>query len=124
MTPQFTVERTRFVIAVPNLVTSGAFYHDVLGFEVSELAPGWLIYRSGNCIIMAGECPDALPPSQLGDHRYFAYLEVHDIEGFYARVTAAGAKIGKSLRNESWGMREFSVTTADGHRIMFGEPTK
>jgi len=122
MQTQPLVQKSRFVIAVPNLAVSSAFYRDALGFEIAELAPGWLLYRSGSCIIMAGECADAIPPTQLGDHRYFAYLEIHDIDSFYTRVTTAGAKVGKSLRNEPWGMREFSVTTADGHRIMFGEP--
>ena len=115
------VTKTRFVIAVPNLARSSTFYRDVLGFDIEELAPGWLVYRSGSCIIMAGECADAIPPSELGDHRYFAYLEINDIDSFHSRVTAAGAKIGKSLRNEPWGMREFGLTTIDGHRIMFAE---
>ena len=122
MSAASVVERTRFVIAVPNFAVSAAFYRDVLGFEVAELAPGWLIYKSGRCIIMAGECPDALSPAQLGDHSYFAYLEISSIDSFYTRVTEAGARLGKPLRNEPWGMREFGVITADGHRIMFAEP--
>jgi uncharacterized glyoxalase superfamily protein PhnB len=123
MNDRLNVIKTRFVIAVPDLKLSSAFYRDVLQFEVGELAPGWMIYQAGNCIIMAGECRDAMPPAQLGDHSYFAYLEISGIDSFFAAVTSAGAKIGKPLRDEPWGMREFGVMTADGHRIMFGEPT-
>ena len=71
---------------------------------------------------MAGECPEALPPSELGDHSYFAYLHVKEIDAYHAAVQAAGARVMKPLRDEPWGMREFGVFTADGHRIMFGEP--
>ena len=117
------IAKTRFVIAVPDLKVSSAFYRDVLGFKIHTIPdPGWLFYTFGDCTIMAGQCPDAIPPSELGDHSYFAYLEVDDIDRFYDTVVAAGAKIRKSIRNEPWGMREFGLVTADGHRIMFAAP--
>lgn len=113
----------RFVIAVPNLRESAAFYRDVLGFTIQSIPdPGWLFYSCGDCMIMAGECPDAIPPSQLGDHSYFAYLQVEDIDSLHESVRRAGAQISKAIRDEPWQMREFGVVTADGHRIMFGAP--
>ena len=51
-----------YVLAVPDLARSSAFYRDVLGFEIQEMAPGWLAYVKDSCRIMAGECPDAMPP--------------------------------------------------------------
>jgi uncharacterized glyoxalase superfamily protein PhnB len=68
---------------------------------------------------MAGESPGAIPASQLGDHSYFAYLEISEINLFYESVQSGGATISKAIRNEPWGMREFGIVTADGHRIMF-----
>jgi catechol 2,3-dioxygenase-like lactoylglutathione lyase family enzyme len=118
-----TISKSTFVIAVPNLKTSAAFYRDVLGFSIQKIGdPGWLLYISGACTIMAGECPEAIPPADLGDHSYFAYLQLDDIRSYYESVRAAGAVIGKPLRDEPWGMREFGLVTADGHRIMFGQP--
>jgi catechol 2,3-dioxygenase-like lactoylglutathione lyase family enzyme len=112
-----------FVIAVPNLEKSAAFYRDVLGFRIDSIPdPGWLFYRSGGCTIMAGECPDALPPAELGDHAYFAYFQVEDIDLLHQSVRAAGAEICKTVRDEPWQMREFGVVTADGHKIMFAMP--
>jgi catechol 2,3-dioxygenase-like lactoylglutathione lyase family enzyme len=117
------VKRTRFVIAVPDFKISSAFYRDVLGFSVHTIPnPGWLFYVSGECTIMAGECPDEIHPSKLGDHSYFAYLEIENIDPYYESVRAKGAKIRKALRDEPWGMREFGLETADGHRIMFASP--
>jgi catechol 2,3-dioxygenase-like lactoylglutathione lyase family enzyme len=119
--PEFT--QSSFVIAVPDLKKSATFYRDVLGFTIHPVSdPGWLFYTSGNCRIMAGECPDSIPPSQLGDHSYFAYLQVTDIDSLHDSVRAAGVQLCKPLRDEPWQMREFGVVTADGHRIMFGSP--
>ncbi len=113
--------RPRYVIAVPDLERSARFYGDVLGFEVREVGdPGWRFFVRDGCVIMAGECPDALPPVELGDHSYFAYLEVDGIERWYDDVVAKGVEIVKPLRAEPWGMREFGIRTADGHRILFG----
>jgi uncharacterized glyoxalase superfamily protein PhnB len=110
------------VIAVPDLAASGAFYRNVLGFEIEEMSdPGWRFFVRDACRIMAGECPDAMPASALGDHSYFLYLMVDDAEAFHARAVANGAEITKSLRDESWGNREFGLRTIDGHRIMVGQ---
>lgn len=123
MAPRLT--GSLFVIAVPELAHSAAWYHEVLGFEVLEVGdPGWRIFRRGAVRIMAGECPDALPAHDLGDHSYFAYLFVEDIDAYYAQVRARGAEIIKPLRDEPWGMREFGVRTVDGHRIMFGQESR
>ncbi len=120
-----TVAAVRFVIAVPDLERSAAYYRDVLGFEVQGLGddPGWRVYERGACTIMAGECADAIPARELGDHSYFAYLNVDTpaaLDAYHGEVVARGAELVKPLRDEPWGMREFGVRTADGHRIMFG----
>ena len=114
------IREYRYVLAVPDLGKSSAFYRDVLGFDIHELAPGWLLYVKGSCQIMAGECRDALPPRELGDHSYFGYFVVDDLDAYHRRATEAGAEIVKSIRTEPWGMREFGLRTADGHRLMLG----
>ena len=48
------ITKSRFVIAVPDLQKSAAFYRDVLGFTIHSISdPGWLFYRCGNCTIMS-----------------------------------------------------------------------
>jgi len=117
-----TIRRTLFVLAVPDLSRSAAFYRDVLGFEVSEIGdPGWRLYVRDGCRIMAGACPDAIPASQLGDHSYFGYLVVDDVDAYHRRAASAGAEIVKPLASEPWGMREFGLRTVDGHRLMIGQ---
>jgi catechol 2,3-dioxygenase-like lactoylglutathione lyase family enzyme len=105
------IRHCRYVLAVPNLQRSADYYRDVLGFEVLPMPDsGWRFFRRDDCVIMAGECRDALSPDALGDHSYFAYLEVD------------GVDLVQQLRAESWGMAEFGIRTIDGHRIMFGSP--
>jgi catechol 2,3-dioxygenase-like lactoylglutathione lyase family enzyme len=117
------LQNPKYVLAVGDLAKSAAFYRDVLGFTIHEIGdPGWRVFGRDACVIMAGECPDAPSPQDIGDHSYFAYVEVEPIDVFYAEVTERGAELIKTLRNEPWGMREFGIRTADGHRIMFGSP--
>lgn len=112
---------TRFVVAVHDLKRSAEFYRDVLGFEIQEIGdPDWRFFTKDQCCIMAGECPDALPIRRLGDHSYFAYLMVSNIDEYFERVSAKGAEIIKPLQDEPWFMREFGIRTVDGHRMMFG----
>lgn len=115
------ITATRYVLAVPDLQKSAAFYRDVMGFTIHEIGdPGWRFYVKDGFCIMAGDCPDAIPPGELGDHSYFAYIVMNDIDAYFEQVKNAGAEVLKELRTEPWGMREFAIRTVDGHRIMFG----
>lgn len=111
----------RYVIAVHDLERTARYYRDVLGFSVHEVGdPGWRFFTRDRCFIMAGECPDALSPADLGDHSYFAYMEVDGICELYESLVAKDVELLKKLREEPWGMIEFGIRTIDGHRIVFG----
>ena len=116
------IQRTLYVIAVSNLERSASFYHRVLGFTIEDIGdPGWRMYVRDGCRIMAGECPDSISPQDLGDHAYFAYFVISDVDTEYNNVIAHGGEIIKPLQDEPWGMREFGLRTIDGHRIMIGK---
>ena len=111
-----------FVIAVPDLEKSARYYDNVLGFQVSEIGdPGWRIYVKDACHIMAGNCSEAIPPNELGDHSYFCYLVVENADDYYAELISNNAEISYAPEDKPWQMREFAITTIDGHRIMVGE---
>lgn len=114
-----TILQNHYVLAVHDLAVSENFYVDVLGFAVVNKPPGWVFVKKDNCMIMIGECRDALAPVALGDHNYFAYLVVDDADAYHAQIKGK-AELLKAPRNEPWGMREFGVKTPDGHRIMIG----
>ena len=112
--------KLKTVIRCVDYERSRRFYVDVLGFAIVNEPPGWIFVRKDNCMIMLGECPDDMHPSQLGCHSYFAYLRVDDADAYYTQVKAAGATSIRPIGDKPWGMREFSVTTPDGHRITIG----
>lgn len=116
------IKETMFVIAVPDLEKSADYYNNVLGFQVSEIGdPGWRMYVRDNCHIMAGNCPDAIEPNEMGDHSYFCYLVVESANDYYSELISNKAEISQSPEDKPWQMREFAITTIDGHRIMVGE---
>ena len=86
--------KPRYVIAVHDLERSARYYRDVLGFEIREVGdPGWRFFVRDQCFIMAGECQGALSPQELGDHSYFAYVEVDGIDTFYESARAKDATV-------------------------------
>lgn len=116
------IKETMFVIAVLNLQKSSDFYQNILGFDVAEIGDdGWRMYVKDDCHIMAGNCPDAIAPNELGDHSYFCYLVVESADNYYAELISNKAELSKPPEDKPWQMREFAITTIDGHRIMVGE---
>ncbi len=111
----------RYTLAVRNLATSTSFYIDMLGFELLNEYPGWSFLGRDNVIIMLGECTDERPASEIGDHSYFAYIEVRDASMLFQEFETKGVHFIKRIQDEIWGMREFGIQTVDGHRIMFGQ---
>ena len=123
-TSEKQITASAHVLAVRDLERSKQFYADVLGFEdLNVPAPGWCFMQRDACQLQLGECPDALPAAETGEHSYFAYLYVEDAAALFAQAEAGGAEIIKPLQDEPWGMREFALRTPDGHRIMVGEPS-
>lgn len=113
-----------FVLAVPDLERSAAYYRDVLGFRILwEDGADWRLAECDGVRIMLGHCPNEKPATEIFPHDWFGYLEVDDIDGFRAEIVARGA-ICSELRDQSYGMREITVTTIDGHRIVFGQENR
>lgn len=116
-----TITGTNFVLAVPDAMTTARWWVDVMKFDSIRDLGGWVFVGRGPCTIMLGSCPDAIPPGDLGDHQYFGYIEFDDIDAYYAEIDREKADIIKKPTSEEWDMREFSVRSPDGHRVMFGE---
>jgi predicted enzyme related to lactoylglutathione lyase len=119
---QLHVARHDYVLAVHDLDRTRDWFVRVLKCTADEVDPGsWIFCRSEGFTFMIGRCPDALPPSQLGDHAYFAYLFVNDVDAWAAHVANEGAEILAPPSTKPWGVRELALRTVDGHRIMLGE---
>ena len=116
------IENSRCVLAVRNLQVSTRYYLDVLGFKKDPIdADGWSFLTRDTFRLMLGECVDEQPASALGNHSYFAYWNVDDVDGFFEEITARNALVTSQPSDKPWGLWEFSMTTPDGHRITCGQ---
>jgi catechol 2,3-dioxygenase-like lactoylglutathione lyase family enzyme len=115
-----SILQNHYVLAVHDVRRSADFYVQMLGFRIVDDPPGWIFVVKDNCMIMLGECPDDIHPSELGCHSYFAYLRVADADSYYDDLKAKGADILSEIEDKPWKMREFGLRTADGHRITIG----
>src|SRR5262245_40652891 len=112
--------QNHYVLAVHDLKASSKFF-ELLGFKITSQPDGWNFLQRDNCMVMLGECPDAIRPGELGDHSYFGYLRVDDVDGYYQDLKVSGVKILSPIETKPWEMREFSVMSPEGHRIMIGQ---
>ena len=111
----------RFTLAVPDLAKSTDYYTSVLGLRIDFEAPGWSFLSRGRFRVMLGECTEATPPKELGDHSWYGYVTVSDAAALFAEYQRAGVEFTQQLSDKPWGMREFGIRTIDGHRLMFGQ---
>jgi uncharacterized glyoxalase superfamily protein PhnB len=116
------IVNSRCVLAVRDLEVSTRYYKEVLGFSQDPIdADGWSFLTRDTFRVMLGECANERPASELGDHSYFAYWNVDDVDGFYREIVDRGALVTSEPTNRPWGLREFGLHTPDGHRITCGE---
>jgi predicted enzyme related to lactoylglutathione lyase len=112
---------SRSVLAVRDLDVSTRYYVDVLGFQKDFDAAGWSFLSRDRFRVMLGECVDERPAGELGNHSWYAYWNVEGVDDLYRELVSRGALVSSSPTDKPWGLREFGLTTPDGHRIVCGE---
>ena len=120
----------------PNVITadiarSTAFYRDVLGFSVARTVPdeapfvfAWL-ERDGvnvflNDLDAVRKDSPAGAPIDVGKSGVMMFIDVEDVLGFWRTVKDA-ARVIMPIKDQWYGMREFSVADPDGYVITFAE---
>jgi predicted enzyme related to lactoylglutathione lyase len=110
------------VLAVQDLERSRRFYLDVLGFTEDPIsAAGWAFLSKDAFHVMLGECRDGVPAADTGNHSWYIHLLVDDVDAYHREVRARGAEILTAPTNRAYGLREFTLCTPDGHRLMIGQ---
>ncbi|HEX3320746.1 MAG TPA: VOC family protein [Terriglobales bacterium] len=116
------IVNSRCVLAVRDLAVSTRYYMDVLGFQKDPInAEGWSFLTRDSFRVMLGECVDERPAVELGNHSWYAYWNVEGVDDLYKEFMAKGAMVSSAPVNKPWGLREFGLSTPDGHRIVCGE---
>jgi catechol 2,3-dioxygenase-like lactoylglutathione lyase family enzyme len=120
------LEGTRHILAVRDLRAATDFFVNVLGLQrdFGDGSDGWSWLSRDNFRVGLGECAEAMPAHELGDHSYVAYVNVDDVDGLYAELVSRGAPIRTAPETKPWGMREFALRTPEGHRMTFGSAAR
>ncbi len=115
------VVHTRHVLAVKDLKIETNYYLEKLGFTRDFTAPGWEFLSFGEFKVMLGECSDEMTAEATGNHSWFAHCLVENVDEVYQELVERGAKVLAMIGSRPWGIRDFTIVTPDGHRIVFGQ---
>src|SRR5688500_4910275 len=124
MTKERNVVHTRHVLAVKDLAVETDYYLEKLGFDRDFTVPGWEFLSFGDFKVMLGECSEEMTAEATGNHSWYAHVLVENIDAVYEELLGREAKILSPIANQPWGIRDFSVVTPDGHRIVYGHLTE
>ena len=108
-----TLVRAVPVLPTSDLAASAAFW-ETAGFDVEQFGADFAVAERDGVELHLVE----LEPE--GRDRGQAYVHTRDVDGVHAAWSGAGLPITE-LRDEPWGMREFSVVDPGGNRIRVGK---
>ena len=119
------------MLNVSDIEASLEFYRDALDFKVVSNPDavkewGWATIRSGWTEIMLAQTeppadqPGINDPESANAWSAIFYFYPDDVARLYAQVIAHGYQ-PTALKVTVYGMREFSLSDPDGHRLSFGQ---
>lgn len=118
------------LVFASDLAVSTDFYRDLLGADPIEVSDTFVLFEGGlglhdgaaliESIYRPERRESALP---WGRDNVAFYFESDDLDGDYARISAAHPLIHE-LRTEPWGGRIFRLYDPDNHVVEVGEPTQ
>lgn len=104
------------IFQVANMQRALDYYTQVLGFGIEWTAgePPTHASVARDGVEISLTAASAPVPSQV-------YIEVDGVEEYFARVSAAGAKVVAPLEDRFYGMRDGRIDDPDGNSIQLGE---
>src|SRR5580765_3115426 len=104
------------VFHVSEVDASVRFYTEVLGFSQSFRYGTYLGLKMGKCEIHI--CPPDGNGSRIGGGN--AYIICDEVDEYFRKIKAAGAKPASEPGDRMYGMRDFVVCDPDGNQLSFG----
>lgn len=116
------VGMTRHLIAVPilpvrDMTEALEFWSRLPELTVEQYEGGGYAFvrHRGAEVIHLDHCPDM----DTSTNRAGCYLHVPGIDALWAALSAADMPVS-DIRDEQWGMREFTLTDPSGNRLRLG----
>jgi uncharacterized glyoxalase superfamily protein PhnB len=104
------------VFHVKDVDAAVAFYTQTLGFVQSFRMGTYVGLKLGNCEIHV--CPAGGHPRPAGSGN--AYFICDEVDEYFAKIKAAGARPKSEPADQMYGMRDFIVLDPDGNQLSFG----
>jgi uncharacterized glyoxalase superfamily protein PhnB len=105
------------ILPVRDLAEAAALWTGA-GFTVEPYDEGYAFVLADGCEIVHLALHASVDP---GTNPSACYLHVDDVHDWHARLTQAGLPV-TPVRNEPWGMAEFSVRDPSGNLVRVGRP--
>jgi catechol 2,3-dioxygenase-like lactoylglutathione lyase family enzyme len=104
------------VFHVKDVDSSVRFYTTVLGFVQSFRYGTYVGLKIGKCEIHI--CPPGDNGPRIGAGN--AYIICDEVDDYFRKITAAGAKPKSEPADRIYGMRDFVIFDPDGNQLSFG----
>ena len=104
------------VFHVSDVDASVRFYTEVLGFAQAFRYGTYVGLKMGRCELHI--CPPDDSGPRIGGGN--AYIICDEVDEYYRKIKAAGAKPASEPGDRRYGMRDFVVHDPDGNQLSFG----
>ena len=116
------------LLAVRNMKETIEFYKNTLGFKIGMVFPDadnpeYADLSKDGMVLMFIPAKDHGIGSEekLGIGVYL-YMEIDgDIDKYYAELKSKGVKIAADIKDEPFGVRDFSIKDVDGYQLTFNQ---
>ena len=115
------------ILGARDVAATAAHLRDLLGFRVVDLhgpeaSPVYAVLCRADAVVHVQVRRRDVYPAGREAHETEAYLEVPDVDALHAECVAKGVPILRELRDEPYGMRDFTIELPGGIRLAFATP--
>jgi len=105
------------VLATTDVIKTAEYYRDVLGFAVDDTfsSPEWTMLWADQCQLFLSLNPTAARTA-AGQQ---VLICVPGVDEMYEKHKANGANIVSDLKDQPWGLREYTVEDPNGYHLTF-----